>query len=167
MINKIDVKNSNQGFTLLELLVVVLIICILGVIALPQYKKAVYKTRFTRSRLMLNSIYKAQQEYFAVHGRYAVDFSSLNIDLPKTQGTPTSYAFWNWGYCFLGSGYGGCGLTLKDGSCREIMDWSPPHKPCCYASKRSVLAQEICQAATGKTTEQKTSLGNDYLYSFQ
>ena len=51
---------GNKAFTLIELLVVVLIIGILSAIALPQYQKAVERTRVSEVLITLKSI---QQNY--------------------------------------------------------------------------------------------------------
>lgn len=72
-----------KGFTLLELLVVVLIIGILSAIALPQYRKAVLKADLSRGIALVESLYKAQQVYYLTHGDYTTDLDDLDVSIPK------------------------------------------------------------------------------------
>ena len=76
-------KNANisrlGGFTLIELLVVVLIIGILAAMALPQYFKAVERSRMAEAVTLMDSVVKAQRRKFMQTNRYAEDFRGLDV----------------------------------------------------------------------------------------
>ena len=82
------VRSNKRAFTLIELLVVVLIIGILAAVAVPQYKKAVIKSRATEAVAMLKAIIEAQEVFYLANGHYATDLLELDIEVPADKIEP-------------------------------------------------------------------------------
>ena len=70
---------NNKGFTLIELLVVVLIIGILAAMAMPQYFKAVERSRMSEAVTLLGNIAQAQQRKYLQINKYAANYTGLDV----------------------------------------------------------------------------------------
>ena len=73
-----------HGFTLVELLVVVVIVAVLAAIALPQYQKAVLKSRFSAMMPIAKAMAESNEAYYLEHGAYTETPLALTIQGKNT-----------------------------------------------------------------------------------
>ena len=143
------------GFTLVELLVVVLIIGILAAVALPEYKFSVDKTRFSKLISMVKNIIKAEEVYYLSNGKYTSTWSELDISFPGTVGGVYLSSDEGWKLQLASSGM----IVATDQNLPDIVLYAGYSNPdnenwtdryACYAKQTSAQAQNFCHRFTGK-----------------
>lgn len=108
---------TKMGFTLLELIVVVVIIGILATLGTTQYSRVVEKGRSVEARVILGQLRTAMQAYFLKNGSYTTDIDDLGVAAP-TDCTSTHYYY----YGVLGNSSG----TVWAKRCIEGSAGKPP-----------------------------------------
>lgn len=69
-----------KGFTLLELIIVIIVIGILASIALPRYIRVSERARTSEAKSMLSAIRESQIRYYAQYGVYTNDMNLLDFE---------------------------------------------------------------------------------------
>jgi type IV pilus assembly protein PilE len=84
---------NNAGFTLTEILVVLVIIGILILLAMPRFSKVITRAKSTEARTMLKHIHVLQQSYFYEHDRFSKDLNSIGFEQTEliTEGGEARY----------------------------------------------------------------------------
>jgi len=72
-----QMKKNAQGFTLIELMIVVAIIGILAVIAIPAYRDSTLRANRADAQITLSRLATLQERYYFRTNQYTGDFSDL------------------------------------------------------------------------------------------
>lgn len=75
------VLNSQSGFSLVELMVVVAIIGILAMMSVGAVQKQIAKARQSEARTNLGSYYTSQKAFYAEYNIYAAEFGTIRFGL--------------------------------------------------------------------------------------
>ena len=61
---------KRKGFTLVELVIVIIIVGILSLVAVPIYKNYVLRAKLTEAKTFMKTVFDAQNLYYLEHGTY-------------------------------------------------------------------------------------------------
>ncbi len=75
---------DKKGFTLVEVLIVVIIIGILASIGVPQFADSIEKAKGVEARAGLGHIQTGEKIFFAENEYYTTNLEDLDISLPQT-----------------------------------------------------------------------------------
>ena len=155
---------QKEGFTLIELLVVVLIIGILAAVALPQYQKAMWKSRFVQAKTMTESLVRAEEVYYLANGAYTKDVAELSLDVPATSCNSGGFCIFPWGECKLVNPYNfvRCYVNKNGDEFLRYDHWLnnsdyPRLRQCAsFSTDVNHISSQICKAETGRSQPSTT-----------
>lgn len=85
-------KSIRKGFTLVELMVVIVIIGILAALAIPRFLGATNKTKASEFKPVLKQVYTLQTAYKQERDQYAATLPEISFDAPDAATSRFTYA---------------------------------------------------------------------------
>ncbi len=83
---------GRRGFTLLEIIIVLIIIGIIATLGLTQYTRVVEKGRTAEAKTNLGTVRTLALAQYQEYGNYTIDLANYN--LPTTSACNSSYYYW-------------------------------------------------------------------------
>ncbi len=74
---------DSSGFTLTELLVVIVIIGILAALTIPRFLNVTTSAKMTEAKLMLKQVYNLERGYYWENDAYSSDLQAINFEQEK------------------------------------------------------------------------------------
>lgn len=75
---------KQRGFTLIEIMIVVIVIGILASLGMARYEKTVERSRISEALSILGSIRSAQYRYASEHNRFTNSLSDLDMNVTQS-----------------------------------------------------------------------------------
>lgn len=147
---------ENKGFTLIELLVVVLIIGILSAVALPQYNRAVAKSRYVQVMTLGKALADGASVYYMANGVYPSSLEDLDISVPGTLSENKKIVSLNGYSCRLFMGDPAMDSVLCAGGSGQYVGYrvtlggANDGKSFCLAPAGDAVAAGLCVSVGGK-----------------
>ena len=160
---------NKQAFTLIELLVVVLIIGILAAVAVPQYQKAVAKSRYASMKHIVQSLYEAEQAYHLATGEYTNNLEELSVDIPNSHSWTNSGGFGmsvpNIGTCAIKSSIVYCLNSTIQMAYHRALD-SEIRRCQALDNSANSISRKICAQETGLSAASYGSTDGGWYYVY-
>ncbi len=142
---KLANKKANQGFTLVELLVVTIIVGVLAAIALPNLLGQVGKAREVEAKNGLGAINRAQQGY---HLERQTFLNSANVLTNNPLGVVLTNQFFN----FSNTGASNTTANINANSLNNALGARSYSAAIAFNTTSGVYGSGICQTNTPDTT---------------
>ncbi len=75
-------RYSQRGFTLIEVMIVMLIVAILAAVAVPAYQDSVRKGRRASAQGVLMDVAQREQQYYIDARAFTADLADLGVSVP-------------------------------------------------------------------------------------
>ena len=72
-------REEEDGFSLPEILVVIVIIGILVLLAIPRFTSVITKAKTTEAKMMLKHLHTLQQSYYYENDRYGIELAAVGF----------------------------------------------------------------------------------------